>query len=59
MQQRRRAHGKLLGKSETRRLYNLADDIREQTNLRKKHPEIVKKLQAKWNAWNSERSAGR
>ena len=60
MMQSQTASGKPVGKRETkRRLYNLADDIREQTNLKNQHPEIVKELQAKWNAWDSERSGGR
>ena len=34
------------------RLYNLKDDLGESNDLAAKHPEVVKELQAKWDAWN-------
>ncbi len=34
------------------RLYNLADDIGEKTDLTAKQPEKVKELQAAWDKWN-------
>jgi arylsulfatase A-like enzyme len=34
------------------RLYNLKDDIGEATDLAGKHPEKVKELQARWDAWD-------
>lgn len=34
------------------RLYNLADDIGEKTDLTAKQPEKVKELQALWDEWN-------
>jgi arylsulfatase A-like enzyme len=34
------------------RLYNLADDIGEKTDLAAKQPEKVKELQAAWDKWN-------
>lgn len=38
-------------------LYNLADDIGEQTDLASKHPEIATKLRAKIDAWLKETGA--
>ncbi|HJZ54592.1 MAG TPA: sulfatase [Gemmataceae bacterium] len=35
------------------KLYNLADDIGEKTDLSAKHPEKVKELQADWDKWNT------
>jgi arylsulfatase A-like enzyme len=34
------------------KLYRLADDIGETTDLAAKHPEKVKELQADWDQWN-------
>jgi arylsulfatase A-like enzyme len=34
-------------------LFNLAEDIGEQTDLAAKHPDRVKELMAKWQAWNA------
>jgi arylsulfatase A-like enzyme len=34
------------------RLYNLADDIGEKTDLAAKNPDKLKELQAAWDAWN-------
>ncbi len=34
------------------RLYNLADDIGEKTDLAAKHPDKVKELQGAWDEWN-------
>jgi arylsulfatase A-like enzyme len=36
------------------RLFNLKDDLGEQTDLAGKHPEKVKELAALWTAWNAE-----
>ena len=36
------------------KLYNLKDDIGESTDLAAKKPEIVKELQAKWDAWDEQ-----
>lgn len=36
------------------RLYNLATDIGESTNLASSHPDEVKKLQSLWADWNSQ-----
>ena len=36
------------------RLFNLKDDVGEQTDLAAKHPEKVKELGALWTAWNAE-----
>src|SRR5262249_25996028 len=35
------------------KLYNLADDIGEKTDLSAEHPEKVKELQADWDKWNT------
>jgi hypothetical protein len=35
------------------KLYNLADDIGEKTDLSAKQPEKVKELQADWDRWNT------
>jgi arylsulfatase A-like enzyme len=35
-------------------LYNLAEDIGEQTDLAAKHPEKVRELTAAWRAWNQQ-----
>lgn len=35
-------------------LYNLATDIGETSNVAAKHPEIVRQLQKKLDAWESE-----
>lgn len=35
-------------------LFNLRDDLGEQTDLAAKHPEKVAELQAAWNAWNEQ-----
>jgi arylsulfatase A-like enzyme len=35
-------------------LYNLKDDVGEQTDLTAKHPEKVKELAAVWQKWNAE-----
>jgi len=42
------------GSIEGAKLYNLAEDIGEQTNLADKYPEKVKELAAAWNAWNAD-----
>lgn len=34
------------------RLYNLAEDIREEVDQSTKHPDIAKRLKDRWNAWN-------
>ncbi len=39
------------------RLYDLAADIEEEKDLAAENPEIVKKLQADWTAWNKENIA--
>jgi arylsulfatase A-like enzyme len=39
-----------------RKLYNLADDIGEATDLAEKHPEKVKELAAQWEKWNAEQA---
>jgi arylsulfatase A-like enzyme len=35
------------------KLYNLADDVSESSDLAAKHPERVKELQAAWDRWNA------
>jgi arylsulfatase A-like enzyme len=35
-------------------LYNLRDDIGEQTDVAAQHPEVVRRLNAEWNAWNAQ-----
>ncbi len=39
------------------RLYNLADDIGEKTDLSAKNPETVQELQAAWDEWNKKNVA--
>jgi arylsulfatase A-like enzyme len=41
------------------RLYNLADDIGEKTDLTAKQPEKVKELQTAWDEWNKKNVAPR
>ena len=41
------------------RLYNLADDIGEKTDMAAKKPEKVKELQATWDRWNEGNVAAR
>jgi arylsulfatase A-like enzyme len=36
------------------KLFNLKDDVGEQTDLAAKHPEKVKELVALWSKWNAE-----
>ena len=36
------------------KLFNLKDDVGEQTDLAAKHPEKVKELAAAWQKWNAE-----
>jgi hypothetical protein len=36
------------------KLFNLKDDIGEQTDLAAKHPEKAKELAAMWQQWNAE-----
>jgi arylsulfatase A-like enzyme len=36
------------------RLYDLSNDLREQNNLMSSAPEVAKRLQAKFDAWNAE-----
>lgn len=36
------------------RLYNLAKDIGQTTDLAEQHPDVVRELQTAWNQWNSE-----
>jgi arylsulfatase A-like enzyme len=38
-------------------LYNLKDDIGEQTNVAAQHPDLVQRLSDDWNAWNAELAA--
>lgn len=40
-------------KTPTSQLFNLKDDIGETTDLAAKHPDVVKRLQAAWDAWNA------
>lgn len=42
------------GDPEGAELYNLANDLGEQTNLAEQEPAKVKELAEAWNAWNSE-----
>jgi arylsulfatase A-like enzyme len=35
-------------------LYNLKDDIGEQTDISAEHPDVVERLSREWNAWNAE-----
>jgi hypothetical protein len=39
------------------KLYNLADDIGEKTDLAGTQPEKVKELQAAWDKWNKDNAA--
>lgn len=34
-------------------LFNLAEDERERANLRDRHPELLARLRAQWEAWNA------
>jgi arylsulfatase A-like enzyme len=45
------------GRATVAKLYNLRDDIGETTDLTAKHPDVVKELQAAWDAWNKDNVA--
>jgi arylsulfatase A-like enzyme len=45
------------GRATEAKLYNLADDLGETTDLAARMPEKVKELQAEWNKWNKDNIA--
>jgi arylsulfatase A-like enzyme len=38
---------------EPRKLFDLSKDVGEQNDLAGQHPDVVKKMQAEWNAWSA------
>jgi arylsulfatase A-like enzyme len=50
----RKGNWKLIQIGDSSRLYDLAKDLGEKTNVAAAHPEVVKELRAAWGAWNAE-----
>jgi arylsulfatase A-like enzyme len=47
----------VLPKDTTGQLYDLSEDIGEQNNLAQKRPDILKRMQSRWDAWMKEMAA--
>ena len=45
------------GRPTESKLYNLAEDIGERSDLAAKHPDRVKELQVAWDKWNKDNVA--